>query len=377
MLYINPQTQSLPTLRETISILRDLAARFPVIHRGPFTPIIDDEDLFELNRTNLMYSIKPNITQQGALYGWMCDFDINHPENFKASIFKDGKPNFLLNNVIKEDVEILFESHPLYRLLQRGINLPGLNRPLRIHNPYGLAHSYGLKSPFISLTSSLEIAAFHACHRYCPVENRFEPITDPDKSGIIFIFELSAPFSMIPNLSTVGKQPFMRPGNNRLFVFQTTPNTNFSALPFVKGFQFRHTQNSTDYFSRIWGNGAGLYPDELVATKISEILGGRRFSEQAFNRNLSYNPQDNPRQNLKKLSDNGYRMEKNYSTEFTIEELERIWFDDVEDIWEDFWDDVVMPRLNHRQTTALMKLPQNSEYEAYFSPQLWQRQAAR
>lgn len=374
MLYVNPDTRSLPTLRETVDILRDIANRFPVIHRSPFTPIVGDEDLFILSRTNLMYSIKPNITQQGALFGWINDFDIRHPENHKATIFEDGHPDFLLNNVIKEDLEILFESHPLYRLLQRGINLPGLSRPLRIHNPYGLAHSYGLKSPFISLTSSLEIAAFHACNRYCPVENRFMPITDPNKSGIIFIFELSAPFAMIQNLSTVGKQPFQRPGNNRLFVFQTYPNTNFGALPFVKGFQFRHTKESTEFFSSLWGNGIGLNPNEPIASKVSEMLKERRFSEQAFHRNLSYNPHDDPKLNLKKLMDKGYRMDKHYSAQFTIEELNRIWFDDIEGQWENFWDDVVMPMLNHRQTSALMGLPQNPEYGAYFSPKLWQRQ---
>lgn len=377
MLYINPDTRSLPTLRETVDILRDLTGRFPVIHRSPFTPIVDDKDLFILSRTNLMYAIKPNITRQGALYGWINDFDLSYPENHKATIFRDGKPDYLLNNVIKEDLEILFESHPLYRLLQRGINLPGLSRPLRIHNPYGLAHSYGLKSPFISLTSSLEIAAFHASHRYCPVENRVLPITDPNKTGIIFIFELSAPFAMIQNLSTVGKQPFRRPGNNRLFVFQTYPNTDFSALPFVKGFQFRHSKDSTDFFSQILGNGIDLYPDELIASKISGMLGNRRFSTLAFHRNLHYNPNDNPKQNLKNLEDKGYRMDEHYLAQFTIDELERIWFDNVKDRWEDFWDDVVMHMLNRGQQEALMKLPKNPEYEAYFSPHLWWRQERR
>jgi len=159
----------------------------PVIHRGPFTPIVNDEDLFILTRTNMMYSIKPNITRQGAIYGWMNNFDIRHPENFKASLFEDENPNYLLNNVIKEDAEILFESHPLYRLLQNGINLPKLRRPITVYNPYGVAHAYGLKSNLISLTSSLDIAAFHACHKFYPEENRFVPITDPGKSGLIFI----------------------------------------------------------------------------------------------------------------------------------------------------------------------------------------------
>lgn len=369
MLYTNPNIRDLPTLRETTDILRDLVVRFPVIHRGPFTPIVNDEDLFILTRTNMMYSIKPNITRQGAIFGWMNSFDISHPENFKASIFEEENPNFLLNNVIKEDVEILFESHPLYKLLQDGINLPKLRRPITVYNPYGVAHAYGLKSTLISLTSSLDIAAFHACHKFCPKENRFIPITDSDKSGLIFIFELSAPFSMIPNLSTIGMQPFQRPGLNRLFAFQTNPNTNFCALPFVKGFQFRQTKESSSYFSNLFNHGASLIPDELVSHKIVAHLRQNHFSEKAFVRNLHFNPHDNPTHNLAKLKSCGYTMDRQYSCVFSPQELKTIWFDDVERRWKDFWNIVVTPMLTDEQREILLDLPNNSDYRSYFMPE--------
>lgn len=369
MLYTNPNIRDLPTLRETIDILRNLVTRFPVIHRGPFTPIVNDEDMFILTRTNMMYSIKPNITRQGAIFGWMNSFDINHPENFKATIFKDTSPNYLLNNIIKEDAEILFESHPLFRLLRNGIHLPNLSRPIRVYNPYGIAHAYGLKSHLISLTSSLDIAAFHACHNFCPDENRFVQITDPDKAGLIFIFELSAPFSMIPNLSTIGMQAFQRPGLNRLFSFQANPNTNFCALPFVKGFQFRHTEESSSYFSNLFNQGESLFPEELVANKIAAHLQQRHFSDEAFKRNLRFNPQDNPTHNLAKLRDCGYTMDKQYRSMFSPQELKSIWFDDVEQLWRDFWDAVVTPMLTDQQRTMLLDLPNNNDYKSYFMPE--------
>ena len=314
-----------------------------------------------------MYSIKPNITRQGAIFGWMSDFNINQPENYRASIFNDKNPNYLLNNVIKEDVEILFESHPLYRLLQNGIDIPKLRRPIRVYNPYGVAHAYGLKSQLISLTSSLDIAAFHACHEFCPDENRYIPITDQDKSGMIFIFELYAPFSMIPNLSTIGKQAFQRPGLNRLFAFQTNPNTNFSALPFVKGFQFRHSSDSTSHYSNMFDNGRGLFPDELLAHKIMAHLQQRHFSEEAFLRNLRYNPNDRPSQNLARLKDNGYSLDKQYRCVFSPQELRSIWFDDVEERWKDFWNDIIVsPMLNDEQRRFLMDLPNNEDYKSFF-----------
>ena len=370
MLYTNPNIRDLPTLLETTDILRDLVVRFPVIHRGPFTPIVNDEDLFILTRTNTMYSIKPNITRQGAIFGWMNSFDISHPDKFKASIFNDARPNYLLNNVIKEDAEILFESHPLYKLLQNGINLPKLRRPIKVYNPYGVAHAYGIKSHLISLSSSLDIAAFHACHKFCLEENRFIPITDPDKSGLIFIFELSAPFSMIPNLSTIGMQAFQRPGRNRLFSFQANPNTIFCSLPFVKGFQFRHTKESSSYFSNLFNQGATLFPDELVAHKVAAHLRQRHFSENAFIRNLQFNPHDNPNQNLAKLNACGYTMDKQYSCVFSPQELRSIWFDDVERRWRDFWDVVVTPMMTDEQREMLLDLPNNNDYRSYFMPEV-------
>lgn len=374
MLYTNPNTSNLPTLRETVEILRDLSSRFPVVHRGPFTPIVNDEDMYILTRTDSMYSIKPNITRQGALFGWMEDFDIRNPQNYKASIFTgDGNPNYLLNNIIKEDAEIIFESHPLFRLLQNGIELPKLRRPIRVYNPYGVAHAYGLKSQLISLTASIDIAAFHACHKYDPGENRFIPITDPNKSGLLFIFELSAPFSMIPNLSTIGKQAFERPGINKLFAFQTNPNTNFCALPFVKGFQFRHSSESTKFFSEFFGGGLSFHPKELIADKISTLLGQKNFSERAFRRNLQYNPKDVPEINLKKLRDQGYYMDKNFSLEFTQDEIQRLWFYNVSDIWEDFWDEIITPMLTEEQERVLLDLPNNPKFKDYFLPEYWQR----
>lgn len=187
MLYTNPTISNLPTLIETVGILQNIVQQFPVIHRGPFTPIVEDEDMSILTRTDAMYSIKPNITRQGALFGWCNDYiPTKNPDPVKGSIYKDPQPNFLLEIIIREDFELICESHPLYALLKYGINIQGMRRPIKIYNPYGLAHAYGFKSPFISLTSSLEIAAFYASHRFDTETNKFSPITDSNSSGMIF-----------------------------------------------------------------------------------------------------------------------------------------------------------------------------------------------
>ncbi|MCM1141205.1 MAG: hypothetical protein NC453_21775 [Muribaculum sp.] len=379
MLYLNPDIKNLPTLLETVNIVRKMVQQFPVVHRGPFTPIVEDEDAFILTRTDWMYSLKPNITNQGAIFGW-CNYfqDIEStPDPLKSSLYREKNPNYLLNNIIREDFEIILESHPLYSLLKFGIDVPKLRRPIKIDNPYGVAHSYGLPSPFISLTSSIDIAAFHACHTYDCRTGKFVPITDNNKTGLIFVFELRGPFAMTLGLSTIGKQAFQRPGNNKLFAYQCRPDVVFASLPFVKGFQFRQTTESTDLFDKIFGQGRALNPREIISDKLSELLDSRSFSEQAFKRNLFHNPKDNPTVNLHRLADAGLSRKKTIDFEFTSNELRATWFDDVEDNWEDFWDGTIFPMLNESQYNALLDLPNNPNYRMYFDQSLWENRPLR
>lgn len=376
MLYTNPNIRSLPTLNQTVEILKDLVRKFPVVHRNPFSPILDDPTVDVLTRTDRMYSIKPNISTQGCLYGWLADFNPLQTEYF-PSLYNDSVPDFRLNNILREEAEIVFESHPLYSLLKQGIIVSGVRRPIQIFNPYGLAHSYGFKSPFISLTSNIEIAAFHACHKFEPTTQEFIPCLDENKSGLLFIFELGAPFSLFPNLSTVGRQPFKRPGKNRLFVFGGNKKINFFSLPFVKGFQFRHTETSTIFFGNKFSDGTEINPLEIITNKIKRILSERKYSMSAIQRNLSYNPQDTAQKNIKLLFEKGFELDNSRRLQFTQSELNIDWFSDVRTNWSDFWKDVAFPGLNYSQIKAILDLPNNPTYAKFFNEDLWFHSHAR
>ena len=119
MVYELENIENLPTLREVVKMVSEAVEKIPVVHRGPFTPVVTDEDLFLLTRTNLMYSLKPNITTQGAIFGWQNDYTYGQP--IFPSLFKNDTPNYMVNNVIREDAEIIYASHPLYKLLGSGI----------------------------------------------------------------------------------------------------------------------------------------------------------------------------------------------------------------------------------------------------------------
>lgn len=77
--------------------------------------------------------------------------------------------------------------------------------------------------------------------------------------------------------------------------------------------------------------------------------------------------------NLKRLKDNGYHMDKKFTLEFTYEEIKKLWFDDVSNIWEDFWDEIVTPMLTDEQERILLDLPNNPKYKDYFLSEYWLR----
>lgn len=370
MVYGLNDIRNLPTLREVVSLIRDAVEKIPIVHRGPFTPIINDAESFLLTRTNLMYSLKPNITIQGAIFGWQNEYNFGDP--IFPSLFQNGTPDYMINNVIREDAEIIYESHPLYLLLRRGIKIPGVRKPLQIYNPYGLSHSYGFPSPFISLTQSLDIAAYHACHRHNELTETTEELTD--SAGILLVYHLMTLFSITPGISTVGKQAFLRPGVNRLFLFECPFGMNFSEHPNVVGFQFRHTQEDTHFYSNLFNGMESLFPRETITAKLVKLRKNHTFSRTALNRNLEYNPLDDRIANIDRLEKAGYRQVDNNQFCFTRKELEEEWFDNVEGRWSDFWAETVIP--NHigfgkSQITYLMELYKNKEYERFFDANKW------
>ncbi len=370
MVYGLENIENLPTLREVVRMVSEAVEKMPVVHRGQFTPIVNDKDSFLLTRTNLMYSLKPNITTQGAIFGWQNTYEYGEP--IVPTLFRDDRPNYMVNNVCREDAEIIYESHPLYSLLSKGIIIPGIGKPIQILNPYGISHSYGYPSPFISLTQSIEIAAYHACHKYNEITG--ETQEQSEGAGVLLVYHLMMPFSMTPGLSTVGRQAFLRPGTNRLFLLECRPELNFLDLPNVVGFQFRHSKEDSKYYSQKFNGNNSLFPHETIADKLAHLRTSMTFSNDALERNLRQNPRDKRNINIAKLKETGYTLVADNDYRFTREELAKEWFDNVEGKWSDFWANTVFANhlgFKEDQLFYLLTLWENKEYEKFFNPDVW------
>ncbi len=338
MVYTLPNKSELPTINQVLTMVRDIVSRMPIRHRMPYDVEIDGEELFLLNRTNSgLFTLKPNITNQPCLfYG---DNEYHVPLRPRWS-----RENVMVENVIREEFELVMESHPLYRLFIQGI--PTSRRPIRIINPFGNAMAYGFPSPMLKLTSSLDVAAFFATHSQNEATGEWTAIAETDgrgevNVGVLYVMELAFPFPMIPGLSCIGMQAFERPGAQKMYAQVVGANEDFNRNGLVTGFQFRQRPDDVKELEHRLEMGSLLTPNELIATKAREILTTRRVSTAAFERNLANNPKDNPTVNRQRLTAAGVEIVEDAGHLFTEEELEREFYPRAIERWEEMFSHVV------------------------------------
>lgn len=350
MIYTNPNKANLPNLNETLEILRQAVDSMPKVQVRPFDHPADRR--FILTRTNTMFSIKPNIQQSSCLFmGTNCLVD-----QLRGKWWQFSREEFMLQNVIQEEMRIVMESHPFYRLFSKGFER------IQILNPYGIGMAYGQNTAMLPLTSDMNVAAFRAS-RFSDNDDDGQKIS----TGVFYLFELRAPMSYIPGLSTVGKQPFERPGRMNLFAYHTNPTVNFNSLPFVKGFEFRHDREiSLEWERRFSSPETTLFPNESISRKFDIIRSRKIVSYRAIARNLADNPQDNRENNIRRIRNAGYEIVDSLNLDYTRDELRSEWYDTVFDLWKNFWSDVDLNIINPERQKRILDLPNNPLYSQFF-----------
>lgn len=356
MIYTHTDKSKLPTITETVSILKDVVVQLPKVQLMPFD--CQSEAEFILTRTNFAYSIKPNIQKHSTLF-----MGVPRPLPILRGSWWNFKRNeFMIQNVLQEDVRIVMESHPMFALFRDGF------AGIHINNPYGIGMAYGQSTATMPLTSDIDIAAFFASHAVNLLSGECEPCKGGcGETGMLYLFELYAPMPYIPGLSTIGKQPFLRPGLMKLFAYDTNPKMDFNSLPFVKGFEFRHEEAaSKEVGQRFSSPQNSLFPSEIFANKVNTILSGNKVSLQAIERNLRDNPNDSRDVNIRRLQDAGYKIVDSLELQFSEDELKKIWYNDVLQKWHSFWCNVSLCNIKKRTTQEILDLPNNDQYKRYF-----------
>lgn len=344
MVYTNSDKSKLPNIQELVNMIDRHTRSMPVRHIMPFDHAVDGSDKFLLNRTaSGLFTLKPNITNQACLfYGTP---DIQRP--LTPEFWHHESSMYKVMNVLREEFELVMESHPLYNLLKNGIETPrGI---VRVINPYGISLAYGFPTALIPLTSSLEIAAFFATHRRNIETGQWEPVPEYDQNGerqygTLYFMELAQPFPTILGLSTIGMQAFKRPAAQKLFGFNVPFGQDFNSHKFVTGFQFKQNPDSAAFLTKRFKSGEILTPDEPIARKAHEIRTTMVVSENAFKRNCRNNPADDFAKNRADMIAAGVRFVKEDNLLFTQEELERDYYLVAEQEWKAMCDEIIAVR---------------------------------
>lgn len=374
MIYQNSDIEKLPDSKAMRRMLLMMQDKIPVLHLMPFEKMVGDEGAYILTRlSNGRFSIKPNITHQGLLYYGNCDFE-KVKEDCKPRYYRrlqngyePGHDEFMEYNVLLEQFRMLVESFPLYRLLNEGIDINSRLK-IRVGNSYALASAYGLKTPYMNLTSDIDVAMFYATHKYDAETDKFVA-ADENSVGVVYAYCLPIQFGMIHGLSTLGKQVFPHTFFNKQFLLFMNKNDNFNNNKMVNGFTFRQTSEGSKFYANKFADGEKLLPhDDFLVKKLKSD--GKVISREALLRNLKNNPKDDIETNSKILKNNGYKI---------LEEIPKFQKDDLlnvdlMEIWEKICEDLI-PRGSVRYDGDIKEffeqVPYMDKYKSFFDMNLY------
>lgn len=351
-----------------LQMLKDASARIPVRHLSPVDSMVDSHEEYIATRlASGRISLKPNSTHQGVLFRG--DSDIHSPFYSKFGqhgiygLIDDIRKNIIPINVKRADFQITIESFPLYQMLKKGILLPN-GRKLVMESPFGLAYAYDYATPFVGLTSDLDVAAFYAVTTYDIGTHSYRPVTRG--KGVLYVFELRAPFSMTEGLSTLGRYLFPRTMNQKTFLLNIKPEWDFNQGAVVTGFVFDHDAALSQRIYDQFKGGELLAPkDDFLLKKLSSYPKDT-VSKRGLDRNIAENPNDNPNDIVKIVKEADLNIGKDFNPAFTYEELKDV-YKDVVDLWQRMTKDVYWDGRHGLEIKKyLMDLPWNKDYSRYF-----------
>lgn len=365
MIYYNSNLNSLPDALQLRTLLTSIQNRMPVQHLMPTERVMDDESKYILTHlSNGCFSLKPNITHQGVLYYGNSNF-----ENVKGGLFsqyfmkdktnKSRHEDFVKYNVLLEQFKLLIKTFPLYDLLSQGIDVDNSNVKFVMKNSYGLASAYSFVSPYINLTSSLDLAMFYATHKY--TKEGYIP-ADTDTLGIIYVYNLNEPFGLMRGLSTLGLQVFMKTFNTKQFLYRLKSGEDFNTKPNVIGFTFRQTNAVADYYAQVISEKEILPTNDFLETKLKTIQ--YKVFSKAIEENLRKNRIDSEAVNRSILQKAGFEIEEG-TPSFTVEDLIGV---DLEEIWTTIMGQTLGISPDDQKTLSfLRRVPSLEKYKKYFN----------
>lgn len=292
------------------------------------------------------FSIKPSLANNKFLFrGQSQDYGKCVPGMFRDE--KNVEDRQYVEDVIQiDELEVLLHQHPLVKLFEQGFYL--LHEFFQFRVDYaGLAQHYYGRTPMLDLTSDMEVAKFFAVTWFNMKEDRYEKYTG-NELGMLYYYDL-APDAFVKRkgrdyyVETIGKQPFMRSGNQSGYLIQLDDKTDFNQLPEVRYVYFRHDPSITDRIFAASLNGDKYMPQEMLRThwykRMSNEKAKKEISTDAVKLNYEHNKGVSHSSIRKELQKRGFHISSKNKPSFSDEELE-IYYAGALDFWAEFCSNV-------------------------------------
>ena len=317
------------------------------------------------------FTLKPNLYGKKFLYRGQSQ---DYPKPCTPNLYRDETKTYFLDDLIwSQEMEVLLMTHPLVKLLEKGIVIMHDHFSI-LMNLVGLAQHYYHKTHFLDLTSDLESAKFFATTNYDSKTDEYKPVHDTEKLGIIYCYELQMPgaFTLQEGyaLSVLGKQVFMRSGAQHGFLLGMDKGVDFKTIPQVRKFYFRHDPTISDEIFKQSDNGKKYFPmdilEEVWKDKYKQRLENRIVSADAVRLNVSRNAGETFESICQKLKNRNIIVDDIHPS-FVPELLDHYYTSIKEGWWEEFCSDIYF----HGGDAALykdclMRISKRDEYRWAF-----------
>ncbi len=292
------------------------------------------------------FSIKPSLAHNKFLFRGQSRFFNPCVPN----LFRDEKKvveHQYVDDIIQiNELEVLLRQHPLVKLFEQGFFL--LHEFFRFRVDYsGLSQHYYNRTPLLDLTSDMEVAKFFAVTWFNMENDCYEKYTG-DELGVLYYYDLEADAFTYRNgrdyiVETIGKQPFMRSGNQSGFLIRLDDKMNFNELPEVRYVFFRHSHDVTNRIFADSENGNKYMPHEMLRThwykRMCDEKAMKEISTEALKLNFENNKNVSHRRIIKELQSKGFHISSKNKPFFTEEELD-IYYEGALIFWKEFCSNV-------------------------------------
>lgn len=321
------------------------------------------------------FSIKPSLVHNRFLYrGQSQFFEVCVPSLFRN---KDNmaERQFVSDIIQMDELEVLLRQHPLVQLFEGGFYL--LHDFFRFKVDYeGLSQHYYNNTPKLDLTSDMDVAKFFAVTWFNMDADRYEKYTGTEL-GVLYYYDL-APDAFTERsgrnyfVETIGKQPFMRSGNQSGFLTRVALGENFNDRPEVRYVFFRHDSDITNRIFAESEDGGKYMPQEMFRThwynRMHDEKAKKEISLEALQLNFSRNrgvSHNSIRQTLQKK---GFHISSKNKQSFSEEELD-LYYAGALDFWKELCSNVhIYSPEGALLKKHLLNLPNDPRYQwAFYS----------